>query len=400
MKRFLLLLTLLLTSAGIAFAQSVTVNKIWLEHNATQNNEKGLRIHTEVSLIGYKGSDMRAIAYFESPKGVGHKDLNNRYRTTDGNVSASVTFCPGYENTIYEDLKIFIPLSELHLKEGKHTYYCVVQIYGPNGYCASSDYVSFVGTGSSTPSQQAAPANNRAQYSHLTPRPGSMVETGDTYYYYKDPYNNLADIRIFFNNEWKANCYVYTGSGEGTIYYFEKVYHDGSRWIFKEILQNMTGHQGSNAKLYIADDWSYIQVDNYKFNIPVSQAEFKQLLPRASGGGGGSYNSGGGYYGSGGSSTPSFDNKKSESYYRDMYSLWERSAERTYNSLTTLGASITYRDGSKEGSTLGGWSSSDYTRLKQDLRKAQSEMRAVRSEAARDGYHIAPSHWENATVSY
>ena len=83
-----------------------------------------------------------------------------------------------------------------------------------------------------------------------------------------------------------------------------------------------------------------------------------------------------------------------------MYSLWERSAERAYNSLTTLGASITYRDGSKEGSTLGSWSSSDYTRLKQDLRKAQSEMRTIRSEASRAGYTIHPSHWESASVSY
>ena len=400
MKRFLLSLTLLLTSAGIAFAQSVTVNKIWLEHGVTQNDQDGLRVHIEVELNGYKGSDMRAIAYFESPKGVGHKDLNNRYHTTDGNVSASKKFSPSYDNSTFNDLKIFIPLSELHLKEGKHTYYCVVQIYGPNGYCASSDYVSFIGTGSSTPSHQAAPASNRAQYSHLTPRPGSMESTGDTYYYYKDRYNNLADIRIFYNNEWKANCYVYTGSGDGTLYYFEKVRHDGTRWIFKEILQSMTGHQGSNATLYIADDWSYIQVDNYKFNIPVSKADFKQLMPRSSGGGGG-YSPGGGNYNSGsGGSTPSYDNNLSESYYREMYSMWERNAESAYNSLTTLGASITYSDGSKEGSTLGSWSSSDYTRLKQDLRKAQSEMRTIRSEASRAGYTIHPSHWESASVSY
>ena len=226
-----------------------------------------------------------------------------------------------------------------------------------------------------------------------------MESTGDTYYYYKDRYNNLADIRIFYNNEWKANCYVYTGSGDGTLYYFEKVRHDGTRWIFKEILQSMTGHQGSNATLYIADDWSYIQVDNYKFNIPVSKADFKQLMPRSSGGGGG-YSPGGGNYNNGGGSTPSYDNNLSESYYREMYSLWERSAERAYNSLTTLGASITYSDGSKEGSTLGSWSSSDYTRLKQDLRKAQSEMRTIRSEASRAGYTIPPSLWESASVSY
>jgi hypothetical protein len=118
-------------------------------------------------------------------------------------------------------------------------------------------------------------------------------------------------------------------------------------------------------------------------------------------GGGGGYSPGGGNYNSGsGGSTPSYDNNLSESYYREMYSMWERNAESAYNSLTTLGASITYSDGSKEGSTLGSWSSSDYTRLKQDLRKAQSEMRTIRSEASRAGYTIHPSHWESASVSY
>jgi hypothetical protein len=45
MKRFLLSLTLLLTSAGIAFAQSVTVNKIWLEKDVTLNGKQGMKIH-------------------------------------------------------------------------------------------------------------------------------------------------------------------------------------------------------------------------------------------------------------------------------------------------------------------------------------------------------------------
>ena len=395
MKRLLLTLTLLVAVVGTALAQSVTINKIWLEKDVSQNSKLGMKIHFYLRTDGLKDVPLSAIAYFDEPKGVGVKDTDGYWRTSGGTVAVWADFTPPYENSVWNDFWFFVAYEDIHIKDYSKTYYCHVFIFDKHGkQYGNSEYVSFqveksVGTS----------ANNHAQYAHLIPSPGSMVAS-DTYYYYKDQYNNLADIRIFFNNEWKANCYLYTGSGDGTLYYFEKVYHDGSRWIFKEILQGMTGHQGSNATLYISNDWSYIQVDNYKFNIPVSQAEFKQLLPRASGDGGGNYNPGGGNYNSGSGSTSSFDNKKSESYYRDMYSLWERSAERAYNSLTALGASITYSDGSKEGSTLGSWSSSDYTRLKQDLRNAQSEMRAVRSEASRDGYHITPSHWETATVGY
>ena len=66
MKRFLLSLTLLLTSAGIAFAQSVTVNKIWLEKDVTLNGKHGKKIYFYLKTDGLKDVPMSAIAYCES----------------------------------------------------------------------------------------------------------------------------------------------------------------------------------------------------------------------------------------------------------------------------------------------------------------------------------------------
>lgn len=281
MKRFLLSLTLLLTTAGIAFAQSVTVNKIWLEHNVTQNNEKGMRIHTEVSLIGYKDTDMKATAYIEIPKGVGHKDLNNRYHTTDGNVSASTTFCPGYENTIYEDLKIFIPLSELHLKEGKHTYYCIVQIFGPNGYCASSDYVSFDGTGS---------ANNNA---HLAPAPGSFPNQQTIYVTNADGRGGILSLYCYYaDGEKMIRCnlgsssflYRYVDDAPDRILFregnYQPVYGQFNTLAWRD---NIYGHA-----IVIFKDWSQVNYvrgsgdyTEYKqFTTKAKYDEYQQALQR------------------------------------------------------------------------------------------------------------------------
>lgn len=90
----------------------------------------------------------------------------------------------------------------------------------------------------------------------------------------------------------------------------------------------------------------------------------------------------------------------SESYYRNMYDQYARLAESTYNTLTTTGYSISVNDKESEGGTMGGWSSSDYSTLKRDLRNAQSNMSRIRSEAARAGYTISASHWESVSVSY
>ena len=90
----------------------------------------------------------------------------------------------------------------------------------------------------------------------------------------------------------------------------------------------------------------------------------------------------------------------SESYYRNMYDQYARLAESTYNTLTSIGYSISVNDKESEGGTMGGWSSSDYSTLKRDLRNAQSNMSRIRTEAARAGYTISASHWESVSVSY
>lgn len=90
----------------------------------------------------------------------------------------------------------------------------------------------------------------------------------------------------------------------------------------------------------------------------------------------------------------------SEAYYQDLYRKYERLAESAYRSLTSTGVSFKDSEGNREGSTLGSWQGSNYVGMKTELGKAQREMRRIRSEAAREGYNIMQSTWENATVSY
>ena len=406
MKRFLLSLTLLLTSAGIAFAQSVTVNKIWLEKDVTLNGKQGMKIHFYLKTDGLKDVPMSAIAYFDEPKGVGLKDTDGRWCTTSGTVAIWADFTPTYESSVWDDYWFFTAYEDLHIKDYSKTYYCHVFIFDKQGkQYGNTDYVAF---------QVKKNENNQASKYAQKPAYGLLNGT----VYMQDSENETVVIKMEFytsGNQQMMKCNL--GSISNT---YMLVDSDEYIYNFKECqLQTSFGFNNISWRpvshghdIAIMKNWSrigYNRVCNCDTHITAVEYErikkihdnFLNAMQSMNSGGGGGYSPGGGNYNSGsGGSTPSYDNNLSESYYREMYSMWERNAERAYNSLTTLGASITYSDGSKEGSTLGSWSSSDYTRLKQDLRKAQSEMRTIRSEASRAGYTIHPSHWESASVSY
>ena len=87
MKNYIRLLGLaaLLLTTGAA-AQTANFERIWEEHNVTENGSKGIRIHTEFTVDGVKGVPCTVIAYFYSPKDTKLKDLNGSYRTKGGQV--------------------------------------------------------------------------------------------------------------------------------------------------------------------------------------------------------------------------------------------------------------------------------------------------------------------------
>lgn len=130
-------------------APKAEFEKIWLEHNVMQNGEKGMKIHVKTTVLNMKGKKCMAVAFFDCPKGVGVPDRNGKYCNSEGKVCATTDITPGYDNTIYNDLVIFIPNNEIHFLPGKKTYYTRVFIQGPNGMIpGNSDFVNFSATGS------------------------------------------------------------------------------------------------------------------------------------------------------------------------------------------------------------------------------------------------------------
>lgn len=150
MKLFLTILISMISMISLQ-AENITFKKIWIEHNVMQNGVKGMKVHVAFDISGLKDYRCTAVAFFDQKQGEGIKDKNGKYCTTGGTVCSSVDFCPPYQNTTYSDLAIFIPIEELHLLPGTHTYHTRVFVNPQNrNYIGHSDFIAFEGTVNNT----------------------------------------------------------------------------------------------------------------------------------------------------------------------------------------------------------------------------------------------------------
>jgi acyl carrier protein len=92
-----------------------TFNKTWVDFDVVEAGIRGMRIHFNFQVDNVKNSKCQATAFFYSDDGNHLKDNNKNYCSTSGQVCTSDDFTPGYKNSLYEDLSLFMPYDELHL---------------------------------------------------------------------------------------------------------------------------------------------------------------------------------------------------------------------------------------------------------------------------------------------
>ena len=90
-------------------------------HNVTVGGQKGMRVHATFTVkYGYDVS-CRLIAYFyyDDSDNTPLKSADAKYRTKEGNVSASVYFKPEYDPAVYKDYQLFVPYNALNMESGE-----------------------------------------------------------------------------------------------------------------------------------------------------------------------------------------------------------------------------------------------------------------------------------------
>jgi hypothetical protein len=91
-----------------------------VDYNAEVGGKKGMKIFPKLSVRHSREALLNVVAYFYRENGEKLKDIDNSYRTSDGQVSTSANIKPCCETTDYnmgtsKDFSLFIPYDELHV---------------------------------------------------------------------------------------------------------------------------------------------------------------------------------------------------------------------------------------------------------------------------------------------
>ena len=96
-----------------------TIREMEITQNVFQSNQPGLQICLNFNIKNRKGIQCRAVTYFFDEQHNPLQDVNQRFKTTNGEVSVGSTFRPGFENCNYDNYILFLPYSELDRKDGE-----------------------------------------------------------------------------------------------------------------------------------------------------------------------------------------------------------------------------------------------------------------------------------------
>jgi hypothetical protein len=99
---------------------TATFKDLWVDYDVTEDNQKGMRIHTKFSVSNMKGTEGYLAYYFEKKDGERLTSTTTGFKSTSGQLAVYKLMNPAYENTDYNDLAVFIPYSVFNLPTGKN----------------------------------------------------------------------------------------------------------------------------------------------------------------------------------------------------------------------------------------------------------------------------------------
>ncbi len=99
---------------------SALFKKLWIDYDAKEGTETGLRIHVKFTVYGMKNLPSYVAVYFKDKDGDYLKDDNGKFKSSSGEVAVYRELDVGYDPGDYNDLTLFMPFSELDLSDGNY----------------------------------------------------------------------------------------------------------------------------------------------------------------------------------------------------------------------------------------------------------------------------------------
>jgi hypothetical protein len=103
-----------------------------IEYNVTENGKLGMRFKQNFLIYNAQNSKcIMAVYFYNADDGKALVDKDGVQASADGKVAAYTTFTPGYQNTQFNDLSVFMPYDELELGNGNYRLKCYVALFDP-----------------------------------------------------------------------------------------------------------------------------------------------------------------------------------------------------------------------------------------------------------------------------
>lgn len=131
-------------SSGNSGPVKANVLSVNLRKDVKVGDLNSLVISVTFDIANLSSDGGRVVAFLESPKGVGVKDTNGRFCTSDGKVSVGKDFGTRKPSNKFKDFQLIIPMDELHITDKSKTYYIRVGVYDYKSkkYITFGDYMT------------------------------------------------------------------------------------------------------------------------------------------------------------------------------------------------------------------------------------------------------------------
>jgi len=210
--KLMLLCLMLFISVGVWGQTSAEIEKVWIDFDVYESNQKGMRIHLKFTVDGMLNKQGTCNAWFYMSDGTALKDYNNSYKTTAGTVSTWENYKPGYASAVYNDFKLFIPYSELHLAAGSHSLKFHIGIFDNSGkQIAISEYQNFSIT---QPAQTTITTTTTTYPTTTYPTTTYPTTTFEKTWHNCSCCNGTGNCRNYRCSGGKQQCGVCNGSGK------------------------------------------------------------------------------------------------------------------------------------------------------------------------------------------
>ena len=110
----------------------VSFDRAWVDYNVTEKGRKGMRIHVKFSVKNLKEVPCDVAVYFQKKDGTSLTSSDSSF-SRNGNVAIFFPLKPAYDDTVYNDVQLFMPYDELNLKRGRHDLKMDIDLVYTNG---------------------------------------------------------------------------------------------------------------------------------------------------------------------------------------------------------------------------------------------------------------------------